>query len=45
MNKDITGALQCGLDMDYEDAKRIVSKLEPISKCVLGKMKDDSKTY
>ena len=45
MNKDITGAFQCGLDMDYEDAKRIISKIEPISKCVLGKMKDDSKTY
>ena len=45
MKKDIAMALQCGMEMDYEDAKRIISKIEPISKCVLGKMKDDSKTY
>ena len=45
MEKDITMALKCGMEMDYEDAKRIISKIEPISKCVLGKMKDDSKTY
>ena len=45
MEKDITMALQCGMEMDYEDAKLIIDKIEPISKCVMGKMKDDGKMY
>ena len=45
MEKDITMALQCGMEMDYEDAKLIISKIEPISKCVMGKMKFDRKMY
>ena len=45
MEKDITMALKCGMEMDYEDAKLIISKIEPISKCVMGKMKDDAKMY
>jgi hypothetical protein len=36
--KDVTKALECGMEMDYDDVKLIVSKIEPISKCVMGKM-------
>ena len=45
MKNDITMAFQCGIELDYEDAKLIIDKIEPISKCVMGKMKDDSKMY
>jgi hypothetical protein len=36
--KDVTKALECGMEMDYDNVKLIVSKIEPISKCVMGKM-------
>ena len=36
--KDATKGLECGMEMDYDDVKLIVSKIEPISKCVMNKM-------
>ena len=38
MEKDYTKALECGMEMDESDAKMIIKKIEPISKCVMGKM-------
>tara|TARA_B100001758_G_scaffold94950_1_gene81122 strand:+ start:394 stop:696 length:303 start_codon:yes stop_codon:yes gene_type:complete len=37
MKQDPTKALECGMAMDYDDLQLILSKLEPISKCVLEK--------
>ena len=37
MKQDPTKALECGMAMDYEDLQIILSKLEPISKCVMEK--------
>ena len=37
MKQDPTKALECGMAMEYEDLQVILSKLEPISKCVLEK--------
>jgi len=36
--KDYTKALECGMEMDESDAKMIISKIEPIGKCVMNKM-------
>jgi len=36
--KDYTKALECGMEMDERDAKMIISKIVPISKCVTNKM-------
>ena len=38
MNNDPTKALECCMAMDYEDLQIILSKLEPISKCVMEKI-------
>ena len=37
MKQDPTKALECGMAMDYEDLQIILSKLEPISSCVMQK--------
>ena len=36
--KDYTKALECGMGMDESDAKMIISKIEPIGKCVMKKI-------
>ena len=36
--KDVTKALECGVEMEYDDVKMILSKIEPISTCVSKKM-------
>ena len=36
--KDYTKALECGMEMDERDAKMIISKIVPISKCVMKKI-------
>ena len=41
MKQDPTKALECGMAMDYEDLQIILSKLEPISKCVMEKTEMD----
>ncbi len=41
MKQDPTKALECGMAMDYEDLQIILSKLEPISKCVIEKTEMD----
>jgi len=38
VDKDVTKALECGTSMNPKTAKIILSKIEPISRCVAGKM-------
>lgn len=38
VNNDMTKALECGMSMDSKTVKVIISKIEPISKCVSKKM-------
>jgi hypothetical protein len=38
VNNDMTKALECGMSMDSKTVKVIISKIEPISKCVAKKM-------
>lgn len=39
LKKDISKAFECGMSIDSDVAQVIVSKIEPISKCVMAKMK------
>jgi hypothetical protein len=43
--KDYTKALECGMEMDESDAKMIISKIEPIGKCVMSKMGKSDPMY
>ncbi len=36
--KDYAKALECGMEMDESDAKMIISKIDPIGKCVMKKI-------
>jgi len=38
VDNDLTKALECGMSMDSKTVKIIMSKIEPISKCVSKKM-------